>query len=610
MNDIKIFVTHTPNRDSLQPACPCLYHVRAGSVFHTGTDVREMLRDDMGEHISDKNKSYCELTTQYWAWKNQKADYYGFCHYRRYFSFNPKKMRTADCGCLVYPNLSSQVQTKLGMEEQQIREYVKGYDFLIAQGIPMSALAADCVYDHYQKAPGLYRKDLDLMLTIMHEKYPQMDGSAKKYMRGRTFYPCNMFIMKAELFFEYAAMLFDILAEFDKRCDMARYSRESLRTPGHLGERVLGIFYTYIKQHGGCRVGEIQMALIEHTIPDARVHIKSEDAVIIVLAANQAYVPVLYTCIQSVIACACEQNRYEFKIFHTDILEDDMQIIRRLEKAYVHIEFVNVSSRIQGYRLKAKEHITSETYYRFLILDILKDCKKALYLDCDTIIRRDVARLFDTDLGDNLIGAVADPDFLGQCNGANADTAQYCRDVLKLKDPFCYFQAGVLLFHIAELKKAVTVEQLLHMAASGIYKYSDQDILNIVCEGRVTYLDMRWNMLTDNRKYRWQHVICYAPHALLDAYEQARKNPAVIHFAGDEKPWINPESDFALEFWRAARGTPYYERLLYQMCGSAHNKERRPSGVCLDILRRAAKRVLPKGSWIRRKAGGLYWKLK
>ena len=38
-----------------------------------------------------KNR-YCELTAQYYVWKNYEKlgnpDYVGFCHYRRLFNFN------------------------------------------------------------------------------------------------------------------------------------------------------------------------------------------------------------------------------------------------------------------------------------------------------------------------------------------------------------------------------------------------------------------------------------------------------------------------------------------------------------------------------------------
>lgn len=42
--------------------------------------------DNTGDHISSKNKNFCELTGLYWAWKNLDADYVGLVHYRRYFT--------------------------------------------------------------------------------------------------------------------------------------------------------------------------------------------------------------------------------------------------------------------------------------------------------------------------------------------------------------------------------------------------------------------------------------------------------------------------------------------------------------------------------------------
>lgn len=92
--------------------------------------------------------------------------------------------------------------------------------------------------------------------------------------------------------------------------------------------------------------------------------------------------------------------------------------------------------------MQAKQHITTETFYRFLILDILKDYKKVVYLDCDMIICHDVAELYRVDMGENLIAATLDADFAGQCNIKTSDMREYCKETLGINDVFTYFQAG------------------------------------------------------------------------------------------------------------------------------------------------------------------------
>ena len=57
--------------------------------LHVGAEGKAELgytRDNTGDHISSKNKNFCELTGLYWAWKNLDADYIGLVHYRRYFT--------------------------------------------------------------------------------------------------------------------------------------------------------------------------------------------------------------------------------------------------------------------------------------------------------------------------------------------------------------------------------------------------------------------------------------------------------------------------------------------------------------------------------------------
>lgn len=620
MRDIKIFVTHTPNKEMVQISNSLYYNVIAGSDFQKNPVPAGMYQDNQGENISSKNKSYCELTTQYWAWKNQKADYYGFCHYRRFFSFNSEKIKESDWGTVEYQVLDQHAVSELKLNEKDMQSYIEKYDFLIAEGINTERLGAKSVYEHYKNAKELHIKDLDTFLEIIDEKYPALSETAQEYVRGNVFYPCNMFIMNKETFYDYSSILFDILDEFEKRADMRLYSREGYRTTGHLGERMVGIYYMYLKKCGQHRLGELQIALIRNAEKETAVKkIPAEKSVPIVLAANQKYVPILFTCIKSIVDHTSKDNQYEIYIFHTDINDESKRnIINELAKENVNITFINVTGYVSGYRLQAKEHITTETFYRFLILDILKVYQKVVYLDCDMIIMRDVAELYHTDIGDHLIAAAKDPDFMGQCNGANPDTKKYCDTVLKLESPYKYFQAGVLVLNVTELNKVTNVTKLLEMSDTGVYKYSDQDILNVICENRVYYLDMSWNMLVDCNRERWHSVVKYAPYYILDEYEEAREHPYIVHYAGFLKPWMRPTEDFAEEFWKVARTTMYYEVIFSQMQndfawhisnGMIHQTQMERV-AWKDKVRPVLQKILPKGSRIRGLARKMYWKMK
>ena len=69
--------------------------------LHVGAEGKEpfgFTGDNTGEHISEKNPTFCELTGLYWAWKNLESNYLGLAHYRRHFAskrFGDKSERVA-----------------------------------------------------------------------------------------------------------------------------------------------------------------------------------------------------------------------------------------------------------------------------------------------------------------------------------------------------------------------------------------------------------------------------------------------------------------------------------------------------------------------------------
>ena len=320
MSDIKIFVTHTPNCDTMNINNALFYNVIAGSDFQTKKVPEGVYQDNQGENISSLNKSFCELTTQYWAWKNMQADYYGFCHYRRFFSFSENAIKETSWGTIEYDYLDQKAIAELSLNEKNMQAYIEKYDFLIAKGIDTSFMNAKNVYDHYKKAPELHIEDAELFLKIIDEKYPYLSEIARELFAGHTFYPCNMFIAKKEVFEDYSKILFDVLGEFEKRADMSEYSRAGYRTTGHLGERMTGIYYMYLKKQGKYRLGELQIALIHNADAETEITKTADgDIVPVVLAANQKYVPILYTCAQSIVEHTSSDRKYEIYVFHTDI---------------------------------------------------------------------------------------------------------------------------------------------------------------------------------------------------------------------------------------------------------------------------------------------------
>lgn len=607
---IRIFVsTHKPvslfNSTILQP-------VQVGSALRENR-FSWALHDDDGDNISDKNLMYCELTTQYWAWKNVDAEYYGFCHYRRYFDFSDIYHQENAWGEIIDNRINESSQRKYCLEDASIESAIDGYDLVITEIKDLREFpdGAATPYEHYKAAKKLHIKDLDRVISILKEMHPDYAVDADNFINGHYSCFCNMFIMRKPLFEEYCEWLFPILDRFVAETDMSRYSVEAMRTPGHLGERLFNIYINHHKRCGAhWKVKQVQCIHFENTDPTLPLaplvtNVDTSGIVPVVFAADEGYVPMLTTTIMSMLENANKNRYYDIIVLQRNISGDSQRCMSDfLLKSFnnISLRFYDVSSLIDDYDLTTSNaHISVETYYRFLVQQVLPFYDKVLYLDSDLIVEGDIAELYDTEIGDNLLAATRDVDYLGNLNMPDGKRFKYSKDILGMHDPYQYFQAGVLLLNTAAMREVYTIQQWLEFASEPSYIYNDQDVLNAHCEGRVLYLDQSWNVMHDCGG-RIQNVFSYAPADVFNQFLDARGHAKVVHYAGFEKPWNTPGCDKAEVYWKYARLTPYYEALIAKL-PSMHNgatasyRALPPKAVSENSpIRKVLDPILPQGS--------------
>jgi lipopolysaccharide biosynthesis glycosyltransferase len=92
------------------------------------------------------------------------------------------------------------------------------------------------------------------------------------------------------------------------------------------------------------------------------------------------------------------------------------------------------------------------------------------------------------------------------------------------------------------------------------WRAHDQDILNVLCQGKTLLLPIEWDFTWDDDSAR------YLPEPLKTEYHATKKHPKIIHFPGKRKPWLNIVNVPYFEcFWKYATRTPFLDVILNRM---------------------------------------------
>lgn len=262
----------------------------------------------------------------------------------------------------------------------------------------------------------------------------------------------------------------------------------------------------------------------------------------IFFAVDDEYIPFLAVTLQSIIEHSKEEYYYVIKVLYTTIKEENKEKIKKYEKENVNIEFVDLNyyiEKIKG-KLYTRDYFSMTTYFRLFISNLYPQYNKAIYLDSDVVLLEDVAELYNEDIGDNLVGAVQD-DIIQQ----NEVFQEYVEKVVGVSSYKTYFNAGILVMNLDELRKTNFEEKFLYLLETIRFSVvQDQDYLNRICKGRVKLLDITWNVM---------------PNATKNVNEE---NIKLIHYNYQYKPWHYDNIPYGKYFWDLAKKTEFYEQLL------------------------------------------------
>ena len=602
--DIKIFVSHRIDLDSETIDNPLYIPVRCGAVYDERQGVT-MLGDDTGDNISEKRNSFCELTVQYWAWKNIDADYYGMCQYRRYLSFSEDEY-PMDASYVHERYITKDVISRHKLLESVMRTEIEKYDVLFA--VPTDILrtvgAPESNYDLYKIRPQDFdgTKPVDLLISIIKEKYPEYAPDVENYFSASssTFYNC--YVMKKEIFHDYNQWLFDILFEFEKQLDVSNYNIHRLRAPAFMSEPLFGIYFMHQQRMNSLNVSyPHQIVFFER--PE-RVSSLSPafglSNVAIVIPSSNYYAPYAAVCLRSILSHITPQHNYDFIFLSSDISEQNKRILKSFENSWknVSIRFYNPEPLV--YKCKNDLFVSAGldliTCYRVVMPYALKNYKKVICIDSDLIFETDIADLFEIDIEGKYLAAVKDAVWQGMVR-VDASFKEYCNNKYHLNCPENYVNTGVAVYNLELLRKRYSLDEILRISTKQKYRIQEQDVINLLVEEQCLFLDDRWNVYTCDSPGP-KISLEYAPAADRERYWSSRKMPFVIHWASIFKPWVKPDCDFADRFWYYARMSPLYEIILHRMMWDVRNIPTPPvpPPPYRSKARKLADKVLPKGT--------------
>lgn len=280
---------------------------------------------------------------------------------------------------------------------------------------------------------------------------------------------------------------------------------------------------------------------------------------------DDGYAPFLSVALGSAVKNSSKENNYKAIILHEDLSKENIEKLQSLATDNFTVEFVQMKEGLESItdrmsnRLRC-DYFTLTIYFRLFIPAMFPQFDKGIYIDSDVVVNGDLAELFETELGDNYIGACADKSVVDV-----PPLARYMEEAVGV-DRHSYINSGVLLMNLKKLRQVELDSHFLSLLNT--YHFDciapDQDYLNAMCSGKILYLSDAWDAMPAEDKPEIEDV-------------------KIIHYNLFSKPWCYDNIQYGDVFWDYAQDSEYLEDIIaYKESYSDEQKE--SDSKCLQLL--------------------------
>ena len=284
-----------------------------------------------------------------------------------------------------------------------------------------------------------------------------------------------------------------------------------------------------------------------------------KDFINVVFASDSNYAQHAAVAMTSILANTKAPERVAFYLLDDNVADEvKRKMVQTVEQFGSVIHFVAVDAeRFNDFYVSAQ--LSRAAYFRLEMAKLLPETvHKAVYMDCDLLVLDDIQQLWDVNLDGKPLAAVPDFGIMASHKDWKEKKAH-----LDMRDGDLYFNSGMLVLDLILWREYDYGQQVEDVAASHNFRHHDQDALNFVFHNNWVDLPIRWNVIPPV----WQlFTKILRNKTMRERSIEARKNMAVLHYAGGYKPWeYKREKDFNARYYDYLEQTAFKDAEMPQM---------------------------------------------